>query len=313
MPPATTPLKSFEIRNLALGAPPGISISDKDFHAAADGKERLLKTLFVEEAYDVFVQNYADLENTILNVIVDDMVDRHDGRIAIETARRRTDRAIANLLSSGRLASDLLERTTIALFGRRSTQVADLTHLMKQQADLLVGFRAMIALRNYVQHYGLPIQSVTFGHEWVNRDDEDRRRLQQRFTVSFSPNSLLADRKVPAELIEDLRALANNKGRVSLLPLIREYVDGMSNVHVGMREKIAEFDIGWRTAISALVDRFSQQYGPNNYPGLSAVSLDAQGGILSDIPLKIQLEERIEYLRKLNGRLLNLKRREIVS
>lgn len=296
-----------------LGGGPGLPISAAQFLAAQDGRERLLKALFLEEAYDVFVQNYADLENTILSVIVDEMVDRHDDRIAIERARRRADRGIANLLSSGRLASDVLERTMFALFGRRSPQAEALAQSIENQSAKLLGYRSMMAFRNYVQHYGLPIQSVTFGAAWVDREQEDLHRLQHRFTIRFSPEALKVDRHVSPQLVADLATLENEKGRVALLPLIREYVDGCSQVHVDMRERIVGVETPWRAAASDLVQMYTSRNGEASYLGLSALALDENGNTISDVPLKIQLEERIEYLRALNGRLSNLRRREIVS
>jgi hypothetical protein len=171
----------------------------------------------------------------------------------------------------------------------------------------------MTAVRNHVQHYGLAVHSVSYNGHWTGGPDDDSRKLRHQFTAAFGPWHLAADHKVDRALLAELEGRANQKGFVPLLPLIREYVEGLSELNHHSRELFAAREAQWKVELAALREAWAAERDSARHPGLTAVQRDEAGNCVREVPLEIELEERLEHLRRMNGRLHNLSRREIVA
>jgi hypothetical protein len=304
--------KSYAVRHEIFGGGPSVAITAAAFDAAFAAQTALIDRLEVEEAYAILVQNYVDLELCILAIVVDDIVGHIDDPGAVYAARRKANRSIANLLSSARLFRDHLAASTARLVRRKHTDVLTKLDNALDKAGAAFEYRAMEALRNHVQHHGLPIDTVTFHSTWVDTKEEKHGRLQHRFAVGLRPESLASDRKVPPELIDELRARADEKGRVEIVPLLRGFVSALAELNQCMRDVFADLEKGWFAALADVIEEYEAEQGPGERHSLTAFE-EVDGERARDIALRIGLQERLETLRRQNRKLPNLHRREIVG
>ena len=96
----------YSVRNVVLGGGDGAAITAEAFQQIATAHVGLIDLIRLEDIYDITMLNFAELEKTALSLVVDDMLDQLQSRIEWERARRMTDRAVCNLLGSGKLYRD---------------------------------------------------------------------------------------------------------------------------------------------------------------------------------------------------------------
>lgn len=300
----------FAIRPLVIGGGEGISISGDTFRDIGEAQRGLISFLRLEDIYDVFVSNYMDLERTAHRHLLDQIVYWIVDRIEWERARRDIDRVVSNLLSSGRLYRDSIQRVILQIFGRRSNELSKIITSLERHKTCNIGYRAMEELRNFVQHNALPTNSLSFNHSWTGM--EETSALRSSILFGLDPKMLLADRKVDKLLVSALAAQADKHGQVAMLPLVRSYVSALSDVHADVRDAIASREAGWIGILEAARQLYSAAGGDPDTRGLAAVFRTKEGAVKEIYHLNIDLVERLRYLQRRNRKLSNLHRRQIV-
>lgn len=303
----------YSVRNLVLGGGVGAPISVDLFEKVADAHDGLIDLIRVEDVYDVTMLNFAELEKVALSHVVDDMLDQLQSRIEWERTRRETDRAICNLLGSGKLYRDSARRVVAKIFGRHSDQIKLVQSLFDEQLHKHLGFRTMVALRDFTQHQGLPTESMTFNQAWVDHGDELKSRLQHSVNFSLDYRIFLSGRSPNPDLAQELVAIADKNGRVAMLPLIRAYMDGLSHIQSGLRALFSEREADWQTSLNDARTAFSAAGGDATGIALAVVQRRESGSVEKSFALNIEISERLAHLRMRNQRLINMAKRQIIS
>lgn len=288
-------------------------ITAQDFNRAKAAVQRQLACLGIEEAYDVLLLNYVSFEKAMLGFALDDVVDRGRDRVELDEARREIDRHLVNLLAAGEMFTDHVAQYAIRSFGRRSGEVSKVEDFLAEQRLKLPGFRAAEYLRNAVLHLSLPITSWTLGGAWVDRE-KDEARLQHTASVMFDPAMLAQLREVPHAFIDELRQRGNKRGHVSWVPIVREYVEGLSKVVQSTRELFGPSEEEASAFLEGLVSNYRSAFPKSDGPSsVYAVVLNKEGRWTEEISLVFDYAERVSRLRRGNRPLVNLHRREIVG
>ena len=182
-----------------------------------------------------------------------------------------------------------------SLFGKTSAAFEAFGRRRRALHGAHLGYRVVEALRNHVQHRGLPV-SVSHRH-WRSdlKDGSVERRTALRPSLMLRP--LDDDRKFPRGVLTDLRKL--DEENVELNPLIREWMKAMSQLQQHLRDAVDEPLQGWQAAIKAAVDEYRSLHG-DDVLGLSALETDARGASGRHAWLGLEPTERLEELRKKN-------------
>ncbi|MDB5454067.1 MAG: hypothetical protein JWO33_2645, partial [Caulobacteraceae bacterium] len=294
----------FEVLDRANGTGP-IPIDAARFAAIAAAHEGLLHILAVEEAYDILVLNHVELERGLFDQALSDMMFPSAERVTMEKGRRDIDRRIANLLSSGRMFVDHQKRVSTAVFGKGSPEAKAVDHSIQRHGETWPGFRATEALRNYVQHCGLPVGSWTRSGSWIE-DPAKGGRLRHSFSVAFAPDGLRATRLIDKSVLSVLDARRDGSGLVPLLPMLREYTMGMSYVIEDFRSGIDAKFREWSLALAIELQQFAVAAGGVEPQGAVALAFDAAGRTAQMVALQFDVEERLADLQERNRRLTNL-------
>ncbi len=283
---------------MVLGAPEFVRISEADYQTIIEAKRGLFECLYVEEKFDLVVENYFELEISLLESAANHMVfGRLDYRY-IQVERGLYNRRLANLLSAGRIYADHVKQHIERIFPPDSNNVQELIAKFSEQYDKRLGYRSMEALRNFIQHRGLLVHSMAYKIKRVKRTGEDG--LLFMVTPYLVPEELRADGDFKMAVLEELESLGE---KIDLKELVRDYIEGLWTVHEKIRERIRPLTEAWDYTMRKAVGRFHSNYPDKDTAGLAAVARDADDHYLDAIPV---FTDFIEYRQNLEGKNRNL-------
>lgn len=211
-----------------------------------EGRLLLAGLLAIEEAYDVTMGNYIELEETVLRLAALELAQRRpDGRDEhFDTARRSCHRALANLLSATRAFQDHSQRLASSIGGSASkSDLAVVKASFSRAYDGAQGYRLMSALRNHAQHYGVSVSGVA--HTRMAADHDGRGSEHYVTTTPYLLLSeLRANGKFKAGILAEAEATAHSGPRgdpiVPVIPMARQYIAGLSSVMADIRRLYAD-------------------------------------------------------------------------
>jgi Salmonella virulence plasmid 65kDa B protein len=116
--------------------------------------------------------------------------------------------------------------------------------------DQSLGYRVMEALRNYSQHFDLPV------HALVARSDRERD-ISKRVAVSVVPQLNIPLLSLGGHFKRTVLAELAQCGKfVDLLPLTREYVDGLRRIHKEFRAMAKKRDRAYESLMGRTMGRY---------------------------------------------------------
>jgi hypothetical protein len=298
----------FGLAPLVISSSAFVPISEKEYEEIATAKAGLLEALFVEEKFDLVVDNYLELESCFLDSTARIMVLRNQDYQWFQVQRNLFNRRLVNLLSACRSYVDYSKQHIHSTLKDDKNAVALIESAFSNHYDNCLGYRVMEALRNFVQHHGFPIHAVEYPQRWLGEGDDS----QLRFGLSIYTKTmyLREDGGFKKAVLEELESLG---GRVNLKPLVRDYVAALGGVHESLREMIRVSIETWDHVFLGAIDRFKSAYpDEGSEVGLAAVLREA--GVLKR-PVGIFghiIDYRLALQRK-NSNLVNLGKRYVTG
>jgi len=193
----------YGITKASLGSQDFIELTPERYNSIKNARNALLEISFIEEKFDLVVENFFEYEQTLLLLAGWDLVFRDFDHQRAHRHRRLINRRLANLLSGCRLYQDQALHHLSRTYGENSDQVVEVRTAMRGQYDALLGYRMMEALRNYVQHRGWAIHSVSYS----------RHPTGAGVSFSFVPfvnlERLSEDEKFKPEVLDEMKAIAD--------------------------------------------------------------------------------------------------------
>lgn len=98
----------FAISSINSGKRNLIFITDEEFQNIIDSKEKLIKVLFVEEKFDLLIENYFEFEKELTNITFSKMLFQNhvsDWSVSVSDIHL-VNRRLINLLTTSRLYFD---------------------------------------------------------------------------------------------------------------------------------------------------------------------------------------------------------------
>lgn len=198
--------------------------------------------LLFEQRLDMLLENYVALEKFILDLTLVNVVFAGDSFTRLRDSKHHANRHLNNLFSTARLYIDQTDHALSEHYGKNSSQRTRYLQVKSSIYDESYAYRVMESLRNYVQHKGLLAHSVTFTSSREEEPGEDcRHRHSVRF--GFSTDVLGEDKKFKRSVLREMEQRSDRNKQIEILPLAREYVSKLAEVHKVTRHSIsAEID-----------------------------------------------------------------------
>ena len=289
----------YGLARLTLGSKDFVSLTQREYEAILHARASLFECLFVEQKFDLVVANYTEFETTLLDSTVQHMVVSYHDYESMQVEVALFNRRLINLLTAGRTYVDQVPRHMSAIGGDESLPVKG---IFAAQYDAHIGYRAMSALRNFVQHRGFPVRSATFAAQRVDDDSDFRLRH------SVSPHVLLGDLRLDPDFKKTVLAeLAAMGDKLDLKYLVRDYLEGLWGAHSEFRRLIGLKTTGWETILRDAIQRFDAQ-STDAGSSLSVVRRD-DGRVLEKTAIFMEFVDLRIHLERRNDTLVNLTRR----
>lgn len=206
---------------------------------------------------------------------------------------------LVNLLTAARLYLDQLPQDVAECLPENPGAGDSVKAHCAVEYDAHFEYRFMEALRNHVQHRGIPIHFVRQDARWTSFEEDGR----MEFTVDICAQRryLEEDKKFKRAVLDEMT------DDVDLTAACRRYVESLSAINEFARDLVAEPTRSARATLEAVHRRYAEVYS-EKLIGLTASALDDDREI-SSVPLLLDWDDVRLELQKRNSRLINLRRR----
>lgn len=297
----------FALTIAVIGPSPRLEISEQEFRSLESELAHIDTYLDIEETWDALLANYRALELALAEMGVDNVLmgggnDIHD----FDDTRRTCTRLVDNMLTTARAFLDKTPSRVRLLFGAEAEQRFRVA--TSNAYDTYAGYKFMDNLRNYAQHNGSSISGVTYGVRRQEREGGpdalvhnaqigiDRRRLEREFKQHAR---------------EVLDRVSDKSGKIDMLPLVREYIQGLDEAMQVVRDIAKEPLEAWLVNNDGAVTKLAAAGG---LPvGQVAARFTERGTYAEKVYLHPDARERLRRLRSRNRSLNHLTRSQIVS
>lgn len=297
----------YTLEPLTIGLRATVPLSEDEYRGIQSAKSSLALALSLEEKFDLVVENYLELEESLVATGIRHMVIAGWDYRQVQVERGLFNRRLVNLLTAARTYIDHAPQHMNDLRAAGCCDEAySIAAHFSEQYDSRLGYRAMSALRNYVQHCGFPLHVFKYNAAWADRPDG--LLFKHTIELYLSPDQLEADGKFKASVLDELKASGE---RADLMRLARDYIEGLWVVHHAARSAIREEVSRRETVLAETINRFAQAVGEDvKYVG---ATVRESGSIVERIQVFMDSIEYRKYLERKNVSLANLPRRYVTT
>lgn len=262
----------------------------------------------IEIKFDILYSNFIELENEVASRSIYFAYRREVSKSEFWDTKLSFNRRLINILTSARMYIDQSKQhvNNIGLHPHKK----DVEIIFNNEYDKSLSYRIMEALRNYTQHRGLPIQSLSQNMRRLNKDDE-LSEIEHNMAFSISPPEIEKDKKFKSEVLEEMKGKGD---RLDLRPIVREYIECIGNIHGQIRISTQKSEEKSVDLIKSAMDRFiascSDQFGAL---GLHAGIVHNDGRLDRKVFVSMDTADYLRLLRQRNRSLNNLSRRTITT
>ena len=286
----------YGITRRILGCNTFINLSLGEFDEANIAKTNLMHALFIEEKLNYVLESFFEFERELLDMALDNILLSDMAWSASVNEVHTVNRRILNLLAACRLYVDHVAHSTCTIYGK-GLEFKAFKEKTSTEYDSHLGYRAIEAMRNYVQHRGFPVHCVNRTSQRV--DTEDGLRAKHTVIPKVKVAALAADKKFKSSVLQELQELGEE---IDFRPLIREYIESIGRIHLHIRETLQDDIPIWEAVMKQVVMRY-REVGGEDTVGLAVVAEDESGNNVGRVEVFDDFMTRRQELERKNRHL----------
>jgi hypothetical protein len=299
---------NYSLARNVLESVSALPITKDEFDSIKLARDGLLGCLSVEQKYDLVLENYLEFEKCLLELSAKYMVLGQYTYVSFQADFSIVNRRIMNLLTACRTYIDHVKHDIKKLIKLPSLDF-NINDEFAKQYDAFLGYRTCEALRNHVQHRALPVHTFGIDSSWDDHADDSA--LSFVTAIYLDTDLLREEGEFKSTILNELESLGR---KFDLKKLLREYIEGIGEVHISLRFKIDANFSAWKNLYLSQIDRYKNEFVKEQ----SSIGLIAQACLgdsmrLEKINIFTGLIELREHLVKKNPRLNKLSRRYVSS
>lgn len=298
------------IRQLVLGSTRFLELAQDRYAELVCARNRVFEALYIEEKFAYLVENYRELEIEALASTVHHATLPQRSWSEMVADIHLFNRRIINLLTTTRLYLDQVPQHLMAICSgdTEPTLEARFKTALSVRYGGSFAYRLLEALRNYVQHRGLPLSEVRRGCHIADPHDASSPLLST-IRLVLDAEGLAADPRFKRPVADELGCL---EGKLDLRPMIREYVALIAEAHEELRTALSPRLAIWAAEVSDAIQAFAQ--GEKSLEsGLTAVQEHDGGEVVKRHHLSREPAKRRNELASRYSLISSLKRQVITS
>jgi hypothetical protein len=220
----------------AMGQTNVLPLTERQFNDLKNAKQAIMHTLSAEQNFEIMMDNYVELEETLFSVGMDYLAFGNSSHTEFRLKRDLISRRLINLFASVRLYRNTIKRRASSILGR-SENVEKLRSAMEDSAAQPMAYRLMEAVRNYSQHDDLPLSGLSLNSRWdKNVESGELHRLAYSVTPKMDGSAIAQRRR---GLPEDVRSALSALGsQAEIMPLVRKALERWGEIHKVFRDGI---------------------------------------------------------------------------
>tara|TARA_R110000787_G_scaffold181039_1_gene293187 strand:+ start:443 stop:1360 length:918 start_codon:yes stop_codon:yes gene_type:complete len=292
----------YFLKIAAIGRFPELEIDQERFSQLKTSRPVLSHALAIEEKYEIIISNFLELEREATNASISEMVRNHTEYKDFFDVRLALNIRLVNLLTSVRLYTDQLSSHICSCSPHEENAKTEIKGIFSTEYDSSFDYRFMEALRNYVQHSGIPVHRISTDAKWTELEDG---LLEYSLFFGTQRKELLLDGDFKKRVLNEM------PDEVDLRSATRSYIEAISRIHKQAREKIKEIVDTSRLYL----DRAIRDYMvicENEPIGLYAYEYQDTEKI-DEVLILTKWDDVRRELIKRNGELVNLRKRYVSS
>lgn len=292
----------YLLRIAALGRFPKLEIDRTRFEELKDSRPILTHALAIEEKYEIIISNFLELERESTNASVSEMVRNHIEYKDFFDVRLALNIRLVNLLTAVRLYTDQLSNHICACIPFDDNLKSDIKGLFSAEYDASFEYRFMEALRNHVQHNGIPVHRITTG---VKRTDLEYGLLEYSLYFGAQKKVLAEDDSFKKLILDEM------PDEVNLRSAVRSYIEAISRIHKQARGKIQSIVDSSRHCLDNAIRDYMVIYEKEPI-GLYAYKYRGEEKV-DEVLIMTKWDDIRRELVKRNSEIVNLRKRYITS
>jgi len=293
----------YILRKAVINPVPEVEITAQEFSALKAARGVLSNAFAIEEKYEIVISNFLELEKQLLDVAATNAVRDTNTYAEFFETRSLLNIRLVNLLTSTRLYLDQLPQHIDDCDLADTEAISLVKARCSEEYDKHFEFRFMEALRNYVQHRGIPVHFVRQGARWTSLEDD--RLMEFSIHITAQRSYLEEDEKFKKTVLNEIT------GDVNLIAASRRYLESISAINEFVRKLLQEPTASARAAIEAAHHRYSQVCS-ETLIGLCALEME-NSQTTASIPLLLEWDDVRIQLQNRNRQLVNLSKRYVTS
>lgn len=284
-------------------------LSHQEYVGIAKARSDLTFLVAIEQKFDIALENHFELEREITSVAARDMLFSDYSNDSLWDIGNTLNRRVLNTLSSFRTYIDHTDHHLSDVFGSLSTEREQYKNIRRFIYDSRIEYRAIDALRNYVQHRDLSVHKWSIGSRKIGdiADPGYEYRVGMRLVIE----ALETDGGFKKKILEELKTIGES---IDLIWLIRGYVEAISEINKEVRSIASNRADEVRIIITDAVKSYQAVSEDEDVsPGLAIAKFDDAGICVEHhylVPEALAYRDR--FLNK-NRTLINFSKRHVAS
>lgn len=267
-----------------------IEISREEYASLVRARKTLADALAFEQRFELLLGSYLDFEVTATRLSLETVagVD-YTTYLPSAIALMEANRLLMNLMTAARAYIDQVKQDFKHLDLATSFKEQAATALSVEYDDSFE-YRFMEALRNHVQHKGVPAHGYAAGDG-----------LHEALTFRCMKEQLIKAKDFKADVLN------NMPEHVELRAYARTYVERLSKVHVSLRENVTATTDSARKEVESAIYKYANA---NNGQALGLHAHKISEGREEWVGLMVEWDDVRLHLARKNGARLQFSRRQ---
>ena len=262
----------YSITKIVNDSPGFIDIDQEEFEHISMSIENLFELLKIEDNFDLIIENFLEYEEELLSISLRNMITHFPDYFGANQSRNTISRRITNLLNTCEMYLDHTPHHLSNIYGKDSITNKLFNDETHHQYDKYFGYRVLESIRNYSKHRGFPIQSISFPGSWIDVNDEEKSRLMYSTIPLINLSKISEDgkRRIKRAIINEMIE-KSKKGYIDIRKLIREYIEGISEIQEKIRESMQSDTKNWEDTIDNVFNKYKDKFGEKLITGTLAI------------------------------------------
>jgi hypothetical protein len=237
------------LRQVIIGRAAELPLKQEEFAQIKDARVTLSAAFALEEAYDLVLSNYIELEQEVVSAAAEEACREGRGYDDFFGLRSTFNRRFVNLLSACRSYIDQVPQLLTACAADVESSRGEVKRVLSQSYDTSFAFRFLEAMRNHVQHCGLAVHYISIGRRRVEHHGESR------LEISIEPYA--ARRYLEQDGKFKRAVLVETPEEVHLMSQLRPYMEAFGRVQAVVRRCTSLRAQESRSVLQTNIDKYA--------------------------------------------------------